>query len=95
VTRSPRSGRKSGGTTEAPLPTREQLLEYLRRSENPLGKRELARAFQLKGDQRIRLKEILAERKDEVLLGQQRGRKLDDQGRMTSVAVVVDVWLDD
>jgi len=53
---------------DAPLPTRAELLEYLRRSGDPLGKRELARAFQLKCEQRIRLKEMLAELKDEGLL---------------------------
>ncbi|HKY93830.1 MAG TPA: VacB/RNase II family 3'-5' exoribonuclease, partial [Kiloniellales bacterium] len=95
MTRSPRSGRKGGGKTEAPLPTREELLEYLRRSETPLGKRELARAFQLKGDQRIRLKEMLAALKDEGLLGQQRGRRLAAQGRLPSVAVVEVVGLDE
>ena len=94
MTRPPRSGRKGGGATEAPFPTREELLEYLRRSENPLGKRELARAFQLKGDQRIKLKEMLASLKDEGQLGQQRGRKLAAQGRLPSVAVLEVVGYD-
>ena len=40
MTRSPRSPRKGGGPTEPPLPRREELLEYLRRSENPLAPQE-------------------------------------------------------
>jgi len=95
VTRPPRSGRKAGGKSEAPLPTREELLEYLRKSQDPLGKRDLARAFQLKGEQRIRLKEMLAELKDEGLLDRQRGRRMAAQGRLPSVAVVEVVGLDE
>ena len=94
MSRRPGPGAK-GGRAEAPLPTREELLEYLRKSEEPLGKRDLARAFQLKGDQRIRLKEMLAELKDEGLLGSQRGRRLAAQGRLPSVAVVEVVGLDE
>jgi ribonuclease R len=90
--RPPRNG---AGRAEAPFPKRDELLEYLRKSENPLGKRELARAFQLKGDQRIRLKEMLAELKDEGLLGRQRGRRVAAEGRLPSVAVLEVVGLDE
>ena len=44
---------------QAPLPTREKILEYIRESPTPVGKREIARAFAIKGADRIGLKAIL------------------------------------
>ena len=41
------------------VPTRDELLAFIRDSETPVGKREIAKAYGLKGDQRIELKELL------------------------------------
>jgi ribonuclease R len=43
------------------MPSRQEVLDYIRNSEGRVGKREIARAFNLKGDDRIALKEILRE----------------------------------
>ena len=37
------------------VPTRDELLAFIRDSATPVGKREIARAWSLKGDQRIEL----------------------------------------
>ena len=42
------------------LPTREQILDFVRASPDRIGKREIARAFGLKGPDRIELKRLLA-----------------------------------
>ena len=47
------------------VPTRDELLAFSRESATPVGKREIARAFGLKGDQRIELKELLRTLRDE------------------------------
>ena len=40
------------------VPTRDELLAFIRDSATPVGKREIARAWSLKGDQRIELKQL-------------------------------------
>ncbi len=50
------------------LPTKDELLTFLRESPPKTGKREIARAFKVKGADRIRLKEMLAELADEGLI---------------------------
>ena len=65
--RSNRSGKarsgdapKRGGDVPAGrMPTREELLEYLSNATEKVGKREIARAFGLKGEDRITLKSML------------------------------------
>ncbi len=59
---------------QAPLPTREKVLEFIRESPTPVGKREVARAFGIKGADRIGLKALLKdlERSGEVDRGKHR-----------------------
>ena len=40
-------------------PTREQILAFIRESPVPVGKREIAKAFNIKGVDRVGLKELL------------------------------------
>jgi ribonuclease R len=42
------------------LPTREQVLDFIANAQTKVGKREIARAFSLKGGDRLALKELLA-----------------------------------
>src|SRR5690554_3072220 len=58
----PRS-RKSLG-----LPSREQIVEFIQTSDRPAGKREIAKAFGLKGEQRIALKRLLKDMAEEGLI---------------------------
>ena len=51
----------------APLPTREQILQFLADNPGPEGKREIVRAFRLKGSQRAALRRMLRQLADEGL----------------------------
>ncbi len=53
----------------APLPSKDAILEFIRDSDAPVGKREIARAFHIRGDDRIALKRRLQEMADEGLIG--------------------------
>jgi ribonuclease R len=54
------------------LPNRKQILEFIEQSTEPAGKREIARAFGLKGNEKIALKSLLKDMADEGLID---GRK--------------------
>jgi len=54
------------------LPSREQVLEFIRTADGPAGKREIARAFGLKGQEKIALKKLLGDMAEEGLID---GRK--------------------
>lgn len=90
-------GEKAGGSSPSATdreagfrPSRDDILRYI--SENPgeSGKRELARAFNLKGSDRIWLKEVLRELADEGLL-QKRGKRILRPGALPHV-VVLDIF---
>ena len=71
-----------------PLPTKEELLTYIRESPNPVGKRDLARAFRISGSNRIQLKAMLKELQQEGALGRDRGRRFGSAGRLPEVTLV-------
>ena len=75
------------------LPTREQVLEYIEGSDQPAGKREIARAFGLSGQDKIALKQLLADMTDEGLIDAAPGRAFHKMGGVPKVTVlrVVDV----
>lgn len=50
------------------LPTRQQILDFIAGSEDPAGKREIARAFGLKGQEKIQLKALLKDMAEEGLI---------------------------
>ena len=50
------------------LPTRKQVLDFIQNSEVPAGKREIAKAFGLKGQEKIQLKALLKDMADEGLI---------------------------
>lgn len=78
-----RSARAKG---RGPFPTRERVLEFINDSDSPVGKREIARAFNLSGADRIRLRDLLREMKDEGLLP--RGRRRRQAGTLPEVTVI-------
>jgi len=71
-----------------PLPTKDQILEFIRESPTTVGKREIARAFRITGPARTALKALLREMQDEGLIGRGRGRRLAAAGGLPSVTVV-------
>ena len=50
------------------LPTRQQILDFIASSEEQAGKREIARAFGLKGQEKIQLKALLKDMAEEGLI---------------------------
>ncbi|QPD00013.1 ribonuclease R [Qipengyuania soli] len=50
------------------MPSKEQILEFLQSSETPAGKREIAKAFGLKGQEKIALKKRLKDMAEEGLI---------------------------
>lgn len=71
-----------------PFPTKEQVLAFIRESEGPVGKREIARAFHLKGADRIPLKALLKELEKEGEVDRGRKRQLSAAGALPEVTVV-------
>ena len=45
------------------LPSKEQVMELINGSDTPVGKREIARHFKLKGQEKIALKALLKDRR--------------------------------
>ncbi|MEO1398547.1 MAG: RNB domain-containing ribonuclease, partial [Pseudomonadota bacterium] len=77
-----KSGQKRGG-----LPTREELVTYLKDNPQETGKRELARAFGLKGNDKIGLKALLRELTEQGVI-KKRGRKIAQPGTLPNVTVL-------
>lgn len=76
------------------LPTRKQILDFIERSDQPAGKRELARAFGLKGADKIALKALLKDMADEGLIDSAPGRAFHKMGGLPKVSVLRIVEID-
>jgi ribonuclease R len=76
------------------VPARDELLAFIRESATPIGKREIARAFGLKGDQRIELKELLRDLRDKGDIAADRAKTFRDPGALTDVTVLEIVRVD-
>ncbi len=76
------------------VPSREELLAFIKESATPIGKREIARAFGIKGDQRIELKVLLRELRDVGEITPDRAKTFRDPKAMTDVAVLEIVRVD-
>ena len=64
------------------LPSRKQILDFIASSDQPAGKREIARAFGLRGNDKIALKKLLNDMGDEGLIETSRGRAFHQVGGM-------------
>ncbi|MCH7930962.1 MAG: ribonuclease R [Proteobacteria bacterium] len=76
------------------LPTREALLAFIEESPDDVGRREIARAFKVRGGDRARLKQMIKALEDESLIARGRRRRLAASGRLPPVAVVEVTGLD-
>jgi ribonuclease R len=89
-----RSGQSRSDGGKVPLPTREQLLEYLSTTTEKVGKREIARAFNIRGEDRIALKELLISLAGEgSIVGNRKSVKT--RGKLPPVGVLEIVGRDD
>lgn len=82
--------RRSGG-----LPTRQQILDFIASSDQPAGKRELARAFGLSGADKSALKTLLNDMADEGLIDSSPGRAFHQAGGVPKVTVLRVTDIDD
>ena len=80
---------KKRGAKHVPFPTKEQVLAFIKESEGPVGKREIARAFNLKGADRIPLKAMLKELERAGDVDRGRKRQLAAAGQLPEVTVVL------
>ncbi|MFA7430661.1 MAG: ribonuclease R [Rhodospirillaceae bacterium] len=71
-----------------PLPTRQQVLEFIQDSPGRVGKREIARAFNLTADQRPFLRQIMKDLETEGLVQRGHKRRLSRPGALPDVTVV-------
>jgi len=77
------------------LPSREQILDFIGSSDQPAGKREIARAFGLSGADKIALKTLLRDMADEGLIDSAPGRAFNKMGGVPKVTVLRIVDVDD
>ncbi|PZU49885.1 MAG: ribonuclease R [Sphingomonas sp.] len=76
------------------LPDRDAILAFIRQTPGAVGKREIARAFGLHGEERDQLKQLLAEMAEEGLLESGPGRSLHRAGHLPRVTVLTVVSAD-
>ena len=72
----------------AGLPSRKQILDFIASSDQPAGKREIARAFGLSGQTKIDLKRLLKDMADEGLIDSSAGRAFHKTGGVPKVTVL-------
>src|SRR4249919_4001321 len=77
------------------LPSRKQILDFIASSDQPAGKREIARAFGLKGNEKIALKALLKDMADEGLIDSSPGRAFHQAGGVPKVTVLRIQTVDD
>src|SRR3954466_13828490 len=88
-----RSPRNQSGKRPTGFPSRQQILDFIASSDQPAGKREIARAFGLQGQEKITLKALLKDMADEGLIDSAPGRAFHKMGGVPKVTVlrIVDI----
>lgn len=81
-------GHKGGTPRPARIPSREQVLEFITENPDSANKREIARAFGLKGQDKIPLKAIIRELENDGLVDRSRGKALHAAGELPPVTVL-------
>ncbi len=84
----------SGVRDDEGLPPREDILKYLAQADGKTGKREIARAFGIKGDARAPMKRLLKDMADDGLLAGNR-REMREKGSLPPVGVLEVTGQDD
>lgn len=77
------------------MPSREDLLRYLAEAPEEITRRELARAFQLKGQERADLRAMIRELEADGLLARGHKKRVRPEGRLPGVTVVDVVAMDE
>src|SRR5215217_4507032 len=90
-----RRPRNQSGKRPTGLPSRKQILDFIATSDQPAGKREIARAFGLSGHDKIELKALLKDMADEGLIDSSPGRAFHQAGGVPKVTVLSIQSVDD
>jgi ribonuclease R len=77
------------------LPSRQQILDFIASSDEPAGKREIARAFGLSAQDKVALKALLRDMADEGLIDSSPGRAFHQAGGVPKVTVLRVTDVDD
>ena len=91
----PKPSKSSGKRPAGRLPSKAEILAYLQEHPRELDKRQLARAFKLRGAERVALRDLLREMKREGLIEDQGRRRVSAAGRLPSVTVLRVTMLDE
>ena len=86
--------KRSPSPTIRPLPEKSAILEFLKTSPQKTGKREIGRAFGIRGAQRVPFKQLLREMADEGLIDGRR-KKITRPGHLPPVTVLTITHLDE
>ena len=76
-------------SSKRPFPSKDEVAEFIRESPTPVGKREIARAFQITGSDRIALKALMKELQADGTVERGRKRRVSVPGGLPEVTVVV------
>ena len=87
-------GKPGKGHVPGTLPTREQILDFVRGTSEKVGKREISRAFGIKGSDRVALKKILSEMVEDGSLAGNR-KEMREKGSMPPVTALEIIGRDD
>ena len=84
----------SNKPADIPFPTKEQVLEFVSGHNGPVGKREIARAFNIRGTDRTRLNSVLRELRKEGNLDKGRGKRFAKPRTLPNVGVIEVIRID-
>ena len=82
-------------TKAQPLPSKRQLVEYINESPDTPTRRDIARAFGIRGADRAWLRQVLSELEDDGLVIRHKGRRIGAVDRLPPVAVLDIALIDD
>lgn len=76
------------------MPNKDQVMEFINQSHIKVGKREIAKEFGLKGQEKIALKALLRDMADEGLIDMAEGRAFHKMGGVPKVTVLKIIAID-
>lgn len=82
------------GSKKAPFPTKDEIIEFLETGTKKPNKREIAKAFHIRGDERVKLKQLLKEMVSEGLIEKDMKKALRPKGALPPVTVVTITGVD-
>jgi ribonuclease R len=86
--KSGKAGQKKIVPRQGTFPSKDDILAFIQEASGPVGKREIARAFAVKGEARGALKSLLGEMKEQGLLVRGHRRRLHRPQELPPVAVL-------